>query len=158
MTQLTVEKIKSRANDDDLVAFLEEDSTINVLQVFDYCGIPFKESRETSDKIIRSLEISDVPKTLAFIDHLISGLELHAVLIELCKNRNVMEPLFTIDGAQKFAMTADHIVDHILIECSPEGSNQKLLEINIHKFFVIIFKLLKLKQELQIVCLHCTNL
>ena len=101
--------------------------------------------------------ISDVSKTLAIIDQLISGLELHGVLTELRKNRNVMEPLFTIDGAQKFSVTADHILDHILIECSPEGSNQKLLEINIHKFFVIIFKLLKLKQVYIVINEHCMD-
>ena len=56
-----------------------------------------------------------------------------------------MEPLFTIDGAQKFSVTADHILDHILIECSPEGSNQKLLEINIHKFFCDYIQALEAK-------------
>ena len=89
--------------------------------------------------------ISDVSKTLAIIDQLISGLELHGVLTELRKNRNVVESLFTIDGAQKFSVTADHILDHILIECSPEGSNQKLLEIKIHKFFYDYIQALEAK-------------
>ena len=32
--------------------------------------------------------------------------------------------LFTIDGAQKFSVTADHTLDHILAEFSPKGATK----------------------------------
>ena len=69
------------------------------------------------------------------LDQLISGLESYGVLAELRKNNRVMEPLVTINGSKNFLVTSDMLLDHLLIEGSPEGSNKKLMEINIHKFF-----------------------
>ena len=45
-----------------------------------------------------------------------------------------MEPLLTLEGAGHFLLTPDLLLDHLLVECSPEGSNKKP-EIDVHKFF-----------------------
>lgn len=46
-----------------------------------------------------------------------------------------MELLLTQDGAANFLVTADSLLDHMFIECSPEGSNKKTPEIDVHKYF-----------------------
>ena len=79
--------------------------------------------------------ITGVTKKLAMIDQLISGLESFGVLSELQKNREIMEPLLTLEGAANFLVTADLLLDHMNIECSPEGSNKKAQEIDVHKYF-----------------------
>ncbi|XP_028390714.1 uncharacterized protein LOC114515623 [Dendronephthya gigantea] len=142
----TIEKIKSCVSNDDLVALLNKDSTMDVLQLIGYCGIPSKETMQTSDKIIRSLVITGVSKILTMVDQLISGLESYGVLAELRKNNKVMEPLVTINEAKKFLVTSDLLLDHLLIEGSPEGSNKKLLEINIHKFFCDYIQLVETRE------------
>ena len=46
-----------------------------------------------------------------------------------------MEPLFTLGGAANSLVTADLLLDHMTIEWSPESSNKKAQEINVHKYF-----------------------
>jgi hypothetical protein len=76
-----------------------------------------------------------VTKKLAMIDQLISGLGSFGVLAELRKSREIMEPLLTLDGAANFLVTSDLLLDHMTIECSPEGSNRHAPEIDVHKYF-----------------------
>ena len=79
--------------------------------------------------------ITGVTKKLAMNDQLISGLESFGVLAKLQKNQEIMEPLFTLDGAANSLVTADLLLDHMTIEWSPESSNKKAQEIDVHKYF-----------------------
>ena len=66
---------------------------------------------------------------------LMSGLMLFGVLEQIKIHREVMETMLTIEGAAHFQLTADKILDNIIVDGSPEGSNKKLEKINIHKFY-----------------------
>lgn len=79
--------------------------------------------------------ITGVSKILAMIDQLIIGLGSFGVLVELRKHREIMEPLLTQDGAASFMVTPDLLLDHLYVDCSPEGSNNKISEIDVHKYF-----------------------
>jgi hypothetical protein len=69
------------------------------------------------------------------IDQLISGLECYGVLTSLREHRELMEPLLTLEGAEYFKITPDIMLDHLIGDYSPDGSNKKPLEIDVHKFF-----------------------
>jgi hypothetical protein len=43
--------------------------------------------------------------------------------------------MLTLEGAANFQLTADMMLDSIIPEFSPEGSNKKTQEMNVHKFF-----------------------
>ena len=83
----------------------------------------------------RSLVIGGIHPTLAMMDQLTSGLMLFGVLEQIKIHREVMAKMLTIEGAAHFQITADKILDNIIVDGSPEGSNKKSEEINIHKFF-----------------------
>ena len=85
--------------------------------------------------LYRSLLIADVSKILTLIDQLITGLEVFGLLAKIRKHGKVMEPLFTLQGAANFVLTSGILLDHLSVECSPEGSNKKVLEIDVNKFF-----------------------
>lgn len=85
--------------------------------------------------LCRSLVITGVAKMLAMIDQLMLGLESFGVLTEIRTHRELMEPLLTLEGAAHFSLTPDLLLDHFLVECSPDGSNKKPPEIDVHKFF-----------------------
>ena len=85
--------------------------------------------------LCRSMVITGVTKKLAMIDQLISGIDSFGVLAEIRKHREIMKPLFTLDGATNFLVTSDLLLDHMTIECSPEGSNRKAPETDVHKYF-----------------------
>ena len=72
---------------------------------------------------------------LAMMDQLTSGLMLFGVLEQIKIHREVMATMLTIEAAAHFQLTADKILDNIIVDGSPEGSNKKLEEINIHKFY-----------------------
>ena len=79
--------------------------------------------------------ITSVSKTLAMIDQLIIGLSSFGVLDKLRNHRKILEPLLTLDGAANFFISADLQLDYLTVECSPEGSNRKPLEVDVHKYF-----------------------
>ena len=92
------------------------------------------------------------------IDQLISGLDSFGVLAELRKHREIMEPLLTIDGAANFLVTSDLLLDHLTIECSPQGSNRKAPEIDVHKYFCDYIQEAAIRTDLfkeSIEFLHC---
>ena len=83
----------------------------------------------------RSLVIGGIRPMLAMMDQLTSGLMLFGVLEQIKIPREVMATMLTIEGAAHFQLTADKILDNIIVDGSPEGSNKKLEEINIQKFY-----------------------
>jgi hypothetical protein len=85
--------------------------------------------------LCRPLVITGVSKTLAIVDQLISGLESYGVLTAIRNHRELMEPLLTLEGAAHFSITPDLMLDHLLVDCSPDGSNKKTPELDVHKFF-----------------------
>lgn len=72
---------------------------------------------------------------LAMMDQLTSGFMLFGVLEQIKHHTEVMATMLTIEGAAHFQLTADKILDNIIVDNSPEGSNKKTTELNIHKFF-----------------------
>ena len=79
--------------------------------------------------------IGGIHPTLAMMDQLTSGLMLFGVLDQIKTHREVMATMLTIEGATHYQLTADKILDNIVVDGSPEGSNKKAQEIDIHKFF-----------------------
>ena len=74
-------------------------------------------------------------RMLAMMDQLKSGLMLFGVLEQIKHRREVMASMLTLEGAANFQLTADMMLDNIIPEFSPEGSNKKTQEMNVHKFF-----------------------
>lgn len=72
---------------------------------------------------------------LAMMDQLTSGFMLFGVLEQIKHHTEVMATMLTIEGAAHFQLTADKILENIIVDNSPEGSNKKTTELNIHKFF-----------------------
>ena len=60
---------------------------------------------------------------------------LFGVLDQIKTHREVMVTMLTIEGATHYQLTADKILDNIVVDGSLEGSNKKAQEIDIHKFF-----------------------
>ena len=83
--------------------------------------------------------ITGIAKTLAVIDQLVDGLGyLGGLFVEyIQKNKALMRPLFTIEGAKQFTLTADLLLDGMKVEYrySEDGSNLKASEINVYKYF-----------------------
>ena len=113
---------------------MSEDTTLDVLQSIGCRGVPSKENLSTRDEIIRSLVIGGIYPMLAIMDQLSSGLMLFGVLEQIKTHREDMATMLTIEGAKHFHLTADKILDNIVVDGSPEGSNKKSEEIDIHKF------------------------
>ena len=72
---------------------------------------------------------------LAMMDQLTSGLASFGVLDKIKQHRDAMEGLLTLEGAANFKLTSEILLDNLIVEFSPEGSNKKIPEINIHKYF-----------------------
>ena len=83
----------------------------------------------------RSLVIAGMRYMLAMMDQLISGLMLFGVLEQMKHRREVMASVLTLEGAANFQLTSNMILDNLTMEFSPEGSNKKAPEINVHKYF-----------------------
>ena len=79
--------------------------------------------------------ITGVSKTLAIIDQLVTGLESYGVLTAIRKHGELMELFLTLEGGAHFSITPDLMLDHLLVDCSPDGSNKKTLALLVHKFF-----------------------
>ena len=79
--------------------------------------------------------LSGISHVLGMMDQLTSGLMLFGVLDQIRNHRGIMCPFLTIEGVGNFIVTADMILDNLKVEFSPDGSNKKLEEINIHKYF-----------------------
>ncbi len=69
------------------------------------------------------------------MDHLSSGLMSFGVVEQIRQHRDVMASMLTLEGATNFKLTSDMMLDNLTVEFSPEGSNKKLPEINIHKYY-----------------------
>ena len=71
------------------------------------------------------------------MDQLISGLMLFGVLEKIKLHREVMAEMLTIEGAAHFQLTAEKILDNIIVDGSLDGSNKKSNEINIQGIKVV---------------------
>ena len=84
---------------------------------------------------IRSIIVSGMAKTLGTMDQMINGLESFGVLNFIRSNKNIMQPLFTLDGAKHFQPTPELFLDSLKVEFSPDGSNRKACETDVYKNF-----------------------
>lgn len=84
---------------------------------------------------------------LAMMDQLKTGLTLFGVLQQIQHHREIMASMLTLDGVANFCLTADIVLENMTVEFSPEGSNKKQLEINVHKFFCDYIQELDTKGE-----------
>ena len=72
---------------------------------------------------------------LGMMNQLSSGLMSFGVVEEIKQHREVMASMLTVEGAVNFKLTSDMMLDNLTVEFSPDGSNKKMPEINIHKYF-----------------------
>ena len=69
------------------------------------------------------------------MDQLTSGLMSFGVVEQIKQHTEVMASMLTLEGAANFKLTSDIMLDNLTVEFSPEGSNKKFPEINVHKYY-----------------------
>lgn len=79
--------------------------------------------------------ITGIARTLTCIDQMITGLASFGALDYIRSHKNVMEPLFTLDGARHFQPTPELFVEGLNVLFSEERSNHKACEIDVLKNF-----------------------
>ena len=84
---------------------------------------------------VRSIVITGIARTLTTIDQMITGLASFGVLDYIRSHKNVMMPLFTLDGARHFQSTPELFSEGLHVLFSEEGSNHKACEIDVFKNF-----------------------
>lgn len=72
---------------------------------------------------------------MATIDQLITGLASFGALDYIRSHKNVMQPLFTLDGAKYFQPTPELFLEGLNVLFSEEGSNKKACETDVYKNF-----------------------
>lgn len=77
--------------------------------------------------------ITGIAKTT--IDQMITGLASFGALDYIRSHKNVMNPLFTMDGARYFQPTHKLFMEGLNVLLSEEGSNRKACEIDVFKNF-----------------------
>jgi len=71
---------------------------------------------------------------MPMLDQLRMGLESFCVLEALQSNKGILQPLF-VEGSSIFKPTRDVILDNVVVEFSEDGTNAKIKEIDIFKYF-----------------------
>lgn len=84
---------------------------------------------------VRSFVITGIARTLTTIDQMITGLASFGALDYIRSHKNVMKPLFTLDGARHFQPTPELFIEGLNVLFSEEGSNRKASEIDVFKNF-----------------------
>lgn len=79
--------------------------------------------------------VTGIAKTLTTIDQMIPGLASFGALDYIRSHRNVMKPLFTLDGARHFQPTPEFFNEGLNVLFSEKGSNRKACEIDVFKNF-----------------------
>lgn len=82
---------------------------------------------------VRSFVITGIARTLTTIDQMITGLASFGALDYIRSHKNVMKPLFTLDGARHFQPTPELFIEGLNVLFSEEGSNRKACEIDVFK-------------------------
>ena len=72
---------------------------------------------------------------LGMMDQLTSGLMSFGVVEQIKQHTEVMASMLTLEGAANFKLTSDIMLDNLTVEFSPEGSNNKFPEVNVHKYY-----------------------
>ena len=76
--------------------------------------------------IIRLIVISGMAKALATMDQIAAGFSSFGALNNIKSNKDVMQPLFTLDGAKRFQPTPELFLEGLKVEFSAEGGNKKV--------------------------------
>ena len=84
---------------------------------------------------VRSFVITGIARTLTNIDQMITGLASFGALDYIRSHKNVMKPLFTLDGERHFQPTPELFIEGLHVLFSVEGSNRKACEIHVFKNF-----------------------
>lgn len=108
---------------------------MDILQMVGYRGVPSKETLSSVPEIQRSFVITGIARTLTTIDQMITGLASFGALDYIRSHKNVMKPLFTLDGARHFQPTPELFIEGLNVLFSEEGSNRKACEIDVFKNF-----------------------
>ena len=69
------------------------------------------------------------------MDQIAAGFASFGALNYIRSNKDVMQPLFTLDGAKHFQPTPELFLEVLKVEFSAEGSNKKAPEIDMYKNF-----------------------
>ena len=77
--------------------------------------------------------ITGIAKTT--IDRMITGFASFGTLDYIRSHKNVMKPLFTLDGARHFQPTPEPFMEGLYVLLSEEGSNHKAYQIDVFKNF-----------------------
>ncbi|KAK2565544.1 hypothetical protein P5673_010661, partial [Acropora cervicornis] len=85
--------------------------------------------------MVGSFLITGIARTLTTIDQMITGHASFGALDYIGSNKNVMKPLFTLDGARHFQPTPELFIEGLHILFSEEGSYRKACEIDVFKNF-----------------------
>ncbi|XP_067027006.1 uncharacterized protein [Acropora muricata] len=131
----SLERIAACKTNDELGALLCEESMMDILQMVGYRGVPSKETLSSVPEIQRSFVITGIARTLTTIDQMITGLASFGALDYIRSHKNVMKPLFTLDGARHFQPTPELFIEGLNVLFSEEGSNHKASEIDVFKNF-----------------------
>lgn len=69
------------------------------------------------------------------LDQVRMGLESFCLLEAIRNNKTILQPLFVAQGSPRFNPTRDLILDNAVALFSEDGTNAKMKEIDIFKFF-----------------------
>ena len=72
---------------------------------------------------------------IPMLDQVRMGLESFCLLEALRNSKDILQPLFVEQGSSCFNPTRDLILDNVVAQFSEDGTNAKLREIDIFKFF-----------------------
>jgi len=78
--------------------------------------------------------MTEFQSVIPMLDQLRMGLESFGLLEALQGNKDILQPLF-MEGSSIFKPTRDLILDSVVAEFSEDGTNAKMKEIDIFKYF-----------------------
>jgi hypothetical protein len=83
--------------------------------------------------LIRAIVTYEFSKRIPMLDQIGSGLQLFGILDSIKKHPQLLEPVFT--ESSFFKPNADTFLGNMMGNFSEHGSNDKLLEIDVYKYF-----------------------
>ena len=79
--------------------------------------------------------MTELQTIIPMLDQLRMGLESFCLLEVIQSSKDILRPLFVEQGSSSFRPTRDLILDNVVTEFSEDGTNAKIKEIDIFKFF-----------------------
>ena len=91
-------------------------------------------NKEANFYFCRPIVMTEFQTIIPMLDQLRMGLESFCLLEALQSKKKILQPLF-LEGSSFFKPTRDLILDSVVAEFSEDGTNAKIKEIDIFKYF-----------------------